>query len=65
MGGMDESDFELLLESVKEAGAILREEKEPARTCICTPPDIKAIRRNENAAQSEFAAMNGVSCTEA
>ena len=28
---MDESNFELLLESVKEAGAILREDKKPAR----------------------------------
>jgi hypothetical protein len=45
MDGMDESNFELLLESVKEAGAILRNEKEPTRTFICTPQDIKATRR--------------------
>jgi putative transcriptional regulator len=61
MDGMDESNFELLMESVKEAGAILRKEKKPARTFVFTPPDIKAIRRNANATQSEFAAMIGVS----
>lgn len=58
---MDESNFELLLESVKEAGAILRKEKKPARTFICTPPDSKAIRRNANAIRSEFAAKTDVS----
>lgn len=65
MDGMDESNFEILMESVKEAGAILRKEKKPARTFVCTPSDIKAIRRNENATQAEVAAMIGESCTEA
>jgi len=65
MDGMDESNFELLMESVKEAGAILRKEKKPARTFVFTPSDIKAIRRNENATQAEVAAMIGESCTEA
>jgi DNA-binding transcriptional regulator YiaG len=64
MDGMDESNFELLLESVKEAGAILRNKKEPTRTYICTPQDIKATRRNENTTQAEFAAKTGVSCSE-
>jgi len=62
---MDESNFELLLESVKEAGAILRKEKEPARTFVYTPQDIKATRRNENTTHAELAAMIGEICTEA
>jgi len=43
---------------------VLRNEKEPTRTFICTPQDIKATRRNENTTQAEFAAKTGVSCSE-
>lgn len=64
MDGMDESNFELLMESVKEAGAILRKEKKPARTFVCTPPESKATWRNEYTTQAELAAKIGESCTE-
>ncbi|MGE0075285.1 MAG: hypothetical protein AB7S52_08665 [Sphaerochaetaceae bacterium] len=40
---MNEKDFDLLLESVKEGGAILRKEKEPARKFVFCAPDPEAI----------------------
>ncbi len=58
---MNEKDFDLLLESVKEGGAILRNEKEAKRKFIFSPPNIKAIRKNAKATQQEFANMIGVS----
>lgn len=58
---MKESDFELLIESVKEAGQIMRGEIEPARTFQLKPEDVKAIRTRLNKSQSEFARMIGVS----
>jgi hypothetical protein len=42
---MNEKDFDLLLESVKEGGAVLRKEKEPARKFVFSAPDLKAIRK--------------------
>jgi putative transcriptional regulator len=41
---MNNSDFEKLIESVKEAGRIKRGEIEPARTFQLKPEDVKAIR---------------------
>lgn len=58
---MKESDFELLLESVKEAGQIMRGEIEPARTFQLKPEDVKAIRKKLRKSQSEFSRMIGVS----
>ncbi|MBG0766390.1 MAG: helix-turn-helix domain-containing protein [Sphaerochaeta sp.] len=58
---MNEKDFELLVESIQEGGKILRKEKEPARTFVFSPPDIKGIRKNVKATQIEFASMIGVS----
>jgi putative transcriptional regulator len=58
---MNGKDFELLVESIQEGGKILRKEKEPARTFVFSPPDIKGIRKNVKATQIEFASMIGVS----
>jgi putative transcriptional regulator len=58
---MNNEDFSLLLESIKEGGSILRKEIEPSRKFVFTPPDIKTIRKNAKATQIEFAKMIGVS----
>lgn len=42
---MKKEDFEGLLESVKEAGQILRGEKKPAREFFVEVPDIKPARQ--------------------
>jgi putative transcriptional regulator len=53
--------FDDLLESVREAGAIMRGEMAPSRVFEFTPLDIKAIRGKLNKSQREFALMIGVS----
>ncbi len=58
---MNEKDFELLVESVKEGGSILRKEKEPSRKFVFSPSDIKDIRKKAHTTQTEFADMIGVS----
>ena len=58
---MNDSDFEQLIASVKEAGRIKRGEIEPARTFQLKPEDVKAIRKKLKKSQSEFARMIGVS----
>lgn len=58
---MNDSDFEQLLASVKEAGRIKRGEQEPARKFEVKAEDVKAIRAKLNKSQSEFALMIGVS----
>ena len=58
---MKESDFEKLVESVREAGRIRRGEVEPARRFEVRAEDIKAIRSKLDKSQSEFALMIGVS----
>ena len=53
--------FDDLLESVREAGAIMRGEMAPSRVFEYTPLDIKAIRGKLNKSQREFALIIGVS----
>ena len=53
--------FAELLQSVREGGAILRAEKEPARKFGITALDVKQIREQYALSQSEFAALLGVS----
>lgn len=53
--------FDDLLESAREAGAIMRGEIAPSRVFEYTPLDIKAIRGKLNKSQREFALMIGVS----
>src|SRR4051812_2284179 len=58
---MKDSDFELLITSVKQAVQIKRGEIEPARKFSISAEDVKAIRTKLNKSQSEFALMIGVS----
>ena len=58
---MNDSDFQQLLASVKEAGRIKRGEQEPARKFEVRAEDVKAIRAKLDKSQSEFALMIGVS----
>jgi putative transcriptional regulator len=58
---MKEEIFQELLESIREAGAILREEKEPSRVFELEELDIKEIRKRYNMSREKFAGMLGVS----
>jgi len=58
---MKQKDFEELLESVREAGKILRGEMKPSREFSFTPEDVQSIRRKLKKSQDEFALMIGVS----
>ena len=58
---MNEQDFELLVESIKQAGEIKRGERKPSRVFEFSPLDVKAIRARLDQSQSEFARMIGVS----
>ncbi len=53
--------FDDLLQSVQEAGAIMRGEKAPSRVFDFMPLDVKAVREKLNKSQHEFALMIGVS----
>ncbi|HVP20933.1 MAG TPA: helix-turn-helix domain-containing protein [Anaerolineaceae bacterium] len=58
---MKDELFAELAASVKEGGAILRGEKEAARTFHLDPLDIKHIRESYHLTQEKFAAMLGIS----
>jgi putative transcriptional regulator len=58
---MKKRDFEELLESVREAGRILRGEAKPSREFVFTAEDVRAIRKKLHKSQNEFALMLGVS----
>lgn len=58
---MNEHDFEKLVESVKQAGAIKRGTMQPGRITQFAPADIKSIRKKLDKSQAEFALMIGVS----
>jgi putative transcriptional regulator len=58
---MKKQDFDNLVESVKQAGAIRRGAAEASRVTAYEPVDVKAIRRRLAKSQSEFARMIGVS----
>ena len=58
---MKRESFEELLESVHEAGRILRGEAKPSREFVFTPEDVQAIRKKLKKSQDEFALMLGVS----
>ena len=49
--------FEELLESVREGGAILREEKAATREARFEAPDVAAIREEYGLSQAKFAAQ--------
>ena len=58
---MDKELFNDLLESVREAGKIVRNEQLPSREYSLAEPDVKAIRRKTGFSQSKFATLIGVS----
>jgi putative transcriptional regulator len=58
---MNEEMFNELIESVREVGAIMRGEKEPARITRFEKPNVQRIRAAYNLSQSEFARLMGVS----
>jgi|ERR1051326_1174730 putative transcriptional regulator len=58
---MKKQDFDELIESVREAGKILRGEAKPSRQFTVTPEDVRAIRAKLRKSQDEFAMMLGVS----
>jgi putative transcriptional regulator len=53
--------FEELLESVREAGSILRGEKKPLRRVVIGASGVRTIRERTRLSQSEFARLIGVS----
>ena len=58
---MNERDFDHLVASIKQAGAIKRGKMKPGRTTQMDPADIRKIRERLDKSQSEFALMIGVS----
>ena len=58
---MKKTDFDDLVQSVRQAGKIRRKKKRPSRVFDFKPADIKAIRHRLEKSQSEFALMIGVS----
>jgi len=58
---MKEKDFNRLVASVKQAGAIRRGRLKPSRVTEFRPDDVRAIRAKLGKSQSEFALMIGVS----
>jgi putative transcriptional regulator len=58
---MNEKDFDLLCESIRQAGEIRRGVRKPSRTFVLEDPDPKAIRERLGLSQSRFASIIGVS----
>jgi putative transcriptional regulator len=56
-----QKDFERLVASVKQAGAIRRGQLKPGRVTEFRPEDVRAIRGKLEKSQEEFALMIGVS----
>ena len=58
---MKDEAFQELLASVREGGAILRGEKQTARTFEVPEPDVAELRGRLGLSQSKFAALIGIS----
>ena len=58
---MDQELFDELLESVKEAGQIVKGKRRPSRTFVVEALDVRNIRENLNLSQYQFAALVHVS----
>jgi putative transcriptional regulator len=58
---MNEKDFNLLCESIRQAGDIRRGVRKPSRTFVIEDPNPKAIRERLGLSQSRFASIIGVS----
>lgn len=57
---MDDKLFEELLDSIREAGAIIRGEIEPSRVTEMHLPDARKIRQELGLSQDQFAQRLGV-----
>jgi len=57
----NETDFNKLVESIKQAGEIKKGKRKPGRTFPFDYLEIKKIRENLHKSQSEFVLMIGVS----
>lgn len=58
---MKNAAFQDLVSSIREAGAIRRGERKPAREAVFKPANVKAVRKKLAQSQPEFALMIGVS----
>jgi putative transcriptional regulator len=58
---MKQNDFDRLVASVKQAGAIRRGQLKPGRVTELQAEDVRAIRNKLAKSQEEFALMIGVS----
>lgn len=58
---MNKNDFQLLCESIRQAGEIRRGKRKPSRTFKIDDPSPKAIRKRLGLSQTRFAAIIGVS----
>ena len=58
---MKQKDFNRLVASVKQAGAIRKGRLKPSRVTAFRPDDVRAIRLTLAKSQAEFALMIGVS----
>ena len=58
---MNNELFNELVASVREGGAIFRDEKEASRTFVFDEPDVSAIREEYGLSQAKFAALLGIS----
>lgn len=58
---MRQKDFDRLVTSIKQAGAIRRGRLKPARVTEIQPDDVRAIRFKLAKSQADFALMIGVS----
>jgi putative transcriptional regulator len=56
-----EALFDELVTSLREGGAILRDEQPAARSFTIRPPEIKTIRDGFGLTQEQFAALLGIS----
>ena len=58
---MREKDFQNLVVSIRQAGAIRRGQRRPSRAFDFKPEDVRAVRRSLEKSQTEFALLIGVS----
>ncbi len=58
---MDDQEFQKLVKSVKQMGAIMRGEDIPHRRTVVTQIDVKALRERTGLTQAKFSTMIGVS----
>jgi putative transcriptional regulator len=58
---MKDESFQELRDSVNQAGAILRREREPSRSFAFEDPDVRGIRAHFGLTQERFARLIGIS----